>query len=125
MSAALWGSGGSRASVQLEGGGAQNSLYASVLGVVPCCSAGSHALEWTSFDLQNAGLIGDLCDRLRLILEPSTAKKLKGDFRSGKRINMKRVRLAFGRLSLRTLKTLGGCSSGVCPTLLSQALACR
>ena len=33
----------------------------------------------------------ELCEQLRLILEPTLATKLKGDYRSGKRINMKKV----------------------------------
>ena len=32
-----------------------------------------------------------LCDQLRIIMEPSLATKLAGDFRNGKRINMKKV----------------------------------
>jgi len=32
-----------------------------------------------------------LCEQLRLLLEPSLATKLKGDYRTGKRINMRRV----------------------------------
>ena len=32
-----------------------------------------------------------LCEQLRLVLEPMVATKLEGDYRSGKRINMRRV----------------------------------
>src|SRR3546814_19628353 len=32
-----------------------------------------------------------LCEQLRPVLEPTLASKLQGDYRSGKRINMKRV----------------------------------
>jgi len=32
-----------------------------------------------------------LCEQLRLLLEPTMATKLKGDYRTGKRINMRRV----------------------------------
>lgn len=32
-----------------------------------------------------------LCEQLRLVLEPMVATKLQGDYRSGKRINMRRV----------------------------------
>lgn len=32
-----------------------------------------------------------LCEQLRLLLEPTMATKLKGDYKSGKRINMRRV----------------------------------
>ena len=39
-----------------------------------------------------AGLVGELTEQLRLILEPTLASRLAGDYRSGKRINMKKVR---------------------------------
>lgn len=32
-----------------------------------------------------------LAERLRLVLEPTTASKLRGDFRTGKRLNLKRI----------------------------------
>ena len=32
-----------------------------------------------------------LCEQLRLVLEPMVATKLQGDYRSGKRINIRRV----------------------------------
>lgn len=38
-----------------------------------------------------AGLVGELAEQLRLILEPTLASRLAGDYRSGKRINMKKV----------------------------------
>lgn len=47
---------------------------------------------WTRCDILNTSLVGDLTEKLRLILEPSLAKKLSGDYRSGKRINMRKVR---------------------------------
>jgi len=33
----------------------------------------------------------ELCEQLRLILEPTLASKMRGDYRTGKRINMKKV----------------------------------
>ena len=33
----------------------------------------------------------ELCEQLRLILEPTKAAKLKGDYKTGKRLNMKRI----------------------------------
>lgn len=33
----------------------------------------------------------ELCEQLRLILEPTKCTRLKGDYRSGRRINMKKV----------------------------------
>lgn len=38
--------------------------------------------------LQNAR---DLCEQLRLILEPTKCTRLKGDYRTGRRINMKKI----------------------------------
>ena len=38
-----------------------------------------------------AGLAGELTEALRLILEPTRATRLAGDFRSGKRLAMRRV----------------------------------
>lgn len=35
----------------------------------------------------------ELCEQLRLILEPTKCTRLKGDYRTGRRINMKKVRL--------------------------------
>lgn len=46
---------------------------------------------WTRCETLTSGLVGELAEQLRLILEPTLASKLAGDFRSGKRINMKRV----------------------------------
>lgn len=33
----------------------------------------------------------ELCEQLRLILEPTKCTRLKGDYRTGRRINMKKV----------------------------------
>lgn len=38
-----------------------------------------------------SNLAQELSEQLRLILEPSKASKLQGDFRTGRRINMRRV----------------------------------
>lgn len=46
---------------------------------------------WRRYDALTADLSAQLCEQLRLILQPSLATKLKGDYRSGKRINMKKV----------------------------------
>jgi midasin len=46
---------------------------------------------WKKFDAITAGSSAELCEQLRLILEPTLAMKLKGDYRTGKRINMKKV----------------------------------
>lgn len=38
----------------------------------------------------------ELCEQLRLILEPTKCTRLKGDYRTGRRINMKKVKM-FGK----------------------------
>ncbi|XP_053314521.1 midasin [Spea bombifrons] len=46
---------------------------------------------WQRYVLLTGPLSQQLCEQLRLILEPTQAAKLKGDFRSGKRLNMRKV----------------------------------
>lgn len=46
---------------------------------------------WTHADEQTRELTAGLSEQLRLILEPTLATKLRGDYKSGKRLNMKRI----------------------------------
>ncbi|GAB1601935.1 midasin-like [Argonauta hians] len=46
---------------------------------------------WQMYEQMTNALSQELCEQLRLVLEPSQATKLKGDYRTGKRINMKKV----------------------------------
>uniref|UniRef100_A0A8C2VSB7 Midasin n=1 Tax=Chinchilla lanigera TaxID=34839 RepID=A0A8C2VSB7_CHILA len=46
---------------------------------------------WQSYVILTAPLSQQLCEQLRLILEPTQAAKLKGDYRTGKRLNMRKV----------------------------------
>jgi len=46
---------------------------------------------WKRFDLLTAPLASELCEQLRLILEPTLAAKLQGDYRTGKRLNMRKI----------------------------------
>ena len=46
---------------------------------------------WTLYTTMTASLSLALCESLRLILAPTLATRLRGDFRSGKRLNMRRV----------------------------------
>lgn len=46
---------------------------------------------WQKYEHLTARLSQELAEQLRLILEPTLATKLQGDYRSGKRINMKKV----------------------------------
>jgi midasin (ATPase involved in ribosome maturation) len=46
---------------------------------------------WSKYDRLTHDLSLELCEQLRLILEPTLATKLKGDYRTGKRLNMKKI----------------------------------
>jgi MoxR-like ATPase len=47
--------------------------------------------EWSRIQGETHHLARRLCEKLRLVMEPLVATKLRGDYRTGKRINMKRV----------------------------------
>ncbi|XP_060072903.1 midasin-like [Ylistrum balloti] len=49
------------------------------------------AEAWHKYEALTASLSQELCEQLRLVLEPSQATKLKGDYRTGKRLNMRKV----------------------------------
>ena len=51
-----------------------------------CC-----AQVWGRCEALTAGLSSDLAEQLRLVLEPQLASKMAGEYRTGKRISMKRV----------------------------------
>ncbi|KAL9936347.1 hypothetical protein V8E36_004415 [Tilletia maclaganii] len=52
----------------------------------------SRAAElWTSYTGLTADLSLSLCEQLRLILAPTLASRLNGDFRTGKRLNMRKI----------------------------------
>jgi midasin len=46
---------------------------------------------WLEYEALTQQLSKELCEQLRLILEPTVCSKLKGDYKTGKRLNMKRV----------------------------------
>ncbi|KAI8618315.1 hypothetical protein BC830DRAFT_1061572 [Chytriomyces sp. MP71] len=46
---------------------------------------------WRQYSTLTRELSFSLCESLRLILEPTLATKLKGDYRAGKRLNMRKV----------------------------------
>uniref|UniRef100_A0A670YH89 Midasin n=1 Tax=Pseudonaja textilis TaxID=8673 RepID=A0A670YH89_PSETE len=56
-------------------------------------SGGNAAAEemWQRYLLLTEPLSQQLCEQLRLLLEPTQAAKLKGDYRTGKRLNMRKV----------------------------------
>ncbi|XP_051581140.1 midasin isoform X2 [Myxocyprinus asiaticus] len=49
------------------------------------------AAMWHQYQALTSPLSQQLCEQLRLILEPTQAAKLRGDFRTGKRLNMRKV----------------------------------
>ncbi|GMH65392.1 hypothetical protein TrST_g10125 [Triparma strigata] len=49
------------------------------------------AAKWASIYATTLPLARRLCEKLRLVMEPLLATKLQGDYKSGKRINMKKV----------------------------------
>lgn len=49
------------------------------------------SLQWQRHELNTRDLANGLVEQLRLILEPTLATKLRGDYRSGKRLNMRRI----------------------------------
>lgn len=46
---------------------------------------------WRGYEALTAPLAQDLCEQLRLILEPTLCTQMRGDYRTGKRLNMKKV----------------------------------
>ncbi|XP_058470371.1 midasin [Solea solea] len=51
----------------------------------------SAASMWHQYQTLTSALSQQLCEQLRLVLEPTQAAKLKGDYRTGKRLNMRKV----------------------------------
>lgn len=47
--------------------------------------------EWKRYERKTMRLSQELCEQLRLVMEPTLASKLQGDYKTGKRINMKKV----------------------------------
>ncbi|KAJ0981578.1 hypothetical protein J5N97_009833 [Dioscorea zingiberensis] len=48
-------------------------------------------MDWRKYELVTTKLSLELAEQLRLVLEPTLASKLQGDYKTGKRINMKKV----------------------------------
>lgn len=46
---------------------------------------------WQTIQADTNSLSRRLCEKLRLVMEPLVATKLRGDYRTGKRVNMKRI----------------------------------
>ena len=52
---------------------------------------GSAEEMWRKYESLTHDLSYALCEQLRLILEPTMATRLRGDYRTGKRLNMKKI----------------------------------
>ncbi|KAK7081093.1 AAA ATPase midasin [Halocaridina rubra] len=50
-----------------------------------------YSSTWSQQEALVAPMALQLCEQLRLILEPTQASRLKGDYRTGKRLNMRKV----------------------------------
>ena len=51
-----------------------------------------HGYElWNKLEQISSKLSSNLCEQLRIILEPQLATRLQGDYRTGKRINIKKI----------------------------------
>ncbi|KDN47530.1 hypothetical protein K437DRAFT_223035 [Tilletiaria anomala UBC 951] len=46
---------------------------------------------WQSYTARTSDLAFQLCEQLRLILSPTHATRMKGDYRTGKRLNMRQI----------------------------------
>ncbi|OQV14305.1 Midasin [Hypsibius exemplaris] len=46
---------------------------------------------WRKYEAITQSLSHELCEQLRLVLEPTKKSKLRGDYRTGKRLNMRKV----------------------------------
>ncbi|XP_048139451.1 midasin [Rhodamnia argentea] len=46
---------------------------------------------WRRYELRTTRLSQELAEQLRLVMEPTSASKLQGDYKTGKRINMKKI----------------------------------
>lgn len=60
---------------------------------------------WRRYELQTTRLSQDLAEQLRLVMEPTLASKLQGDYKTGKRINMKKVK--YGMFHLGVVQCVG------------------
>ncbi|KAJ9568543.1 hypothetical protein OSB04_004509 [Centaurea solstitialis] len=58
---------------------------------VPADVKGAATALWRRYELQTTRLSQELAEQLRLVMEPTLASKLQGDYKTGKRINMKKV----------------------------------
>lgn len=57
--------------------------------------------KWHELESKTLHLSQDLCEQLRLVLEPTQAARLRGDYKTGKRLNMRKVCVTVSQVLLR------------------------
>lgn len=65
--------------------------YSIDLSDIPAMDVGEARDLWRHSEIATQELASGLSEQLRLILEPTLATKLRGDYKTGKRLNMKRI----------------------------------
>jgi len=68
-----------------------NQLESTHLDIISPRSAADAREQWTHYESKTRDLSLSLTEQLRLILAPTLATKMRGDFRTGKRLNIKRI----------------------------------
>ncbi|TVY40595.1 Midasin [Lachnellula occidentalis] len=68
-----------------------NQLESTHLDVTSMRTAADARQQWTHYEALTRDLSLSLTEQLRLILAPTLATKMRGDFRTGKRLNIKRI----------------------------------
>ena len=48
-------------------------------------------VSWADYEEATHGLATELCEQLRLILAPTVASKMRGDYRTGRRLNIRKI----------------------------------
>jgi midasin len=72
--------------------GSEDSAQVTTKNTTDCSRTEDDLLkEWQQLCMDSAVASRELCEALRLILEPTLASKMHGDFKTGKRINMRKV----------------------------------
>lgn len=69
----------------------ENSLNLESLMAPPIKITDNSREDWLKYSSSIENLARDLSEQLRLVLEPTKASKLRGDYRTGRRLNMRKV----------------------------------
>jgi midasin len=71
--------------------GQQCELAKREVPILPRSDSDDSRRRWDSLVAETTELSGDLCEQLRLILQATVAAKMRGPFRTGKRLDMRRI----------------------------------